>query len=135
VTAAAPIEVPVAVAAAVLPPMAVETLQTRVEPVIEARVEPVMETRAAPVVEARTQSVAAPVSAAPPPQVDLDTALRESGLLMVTTKADRVAPQPEAEEPSAPRQRRERRPPPADLNAPLMQVETRNKGDADAPPQ
>jgi ribonuclease E len=120
VTAAAPIEVPVAVAAAVAPPMAVEAFQPPPEPVVETRPEPVV----APMVTAPP----------PPPQIDLDSALRESGLMMVTTKADRVLPQVEAEAPAAPRQRRERRPPPADLNAPLMQVETR-KSDAEAPPQ
>jgi len=31
----------------------------------------------------------------------------------------------EPEEPAAPRARRERRPPPADISEPLMQVETR----------
>jgi hypothetical protein len=91
-----------------------------------------------PVVEARPEPVVTPVVAAaappPPPQIDLDAALRESGLMMVTTRADRVVPQVEAEESAAPRPRRERRPPPADLNAPLMQVETR-KGEAEAPPQ
>jgi ribonuclease E len=80
--------------------------------------------------------VAPAVAAAPPPPppalppVDLDAALRDSGLVMIQTKSDRVAQPAEAEEPSAPRQRRERRPPPADLSTPLMQVETRNKGDA-----
>ncbi|HSD44168.1 MAG TPA: Rne/Rng family ribonuclease [Burkholderiales bacterium] len=120
VTAPAPIEVPVAVAAAIAPPMAVEPFQPPPEPVVETRPEPVV----APMVTAPP----------PPPQIDLDSALRESGLMMVTTKADRVLPQVEAEAPAAPRQRRERRPPPADLNAPLMQVETR-KSDAEAPPQ
>jgi ribonuclease E len=60
----------------------------------------------------------------PPPPVDLDSALRESGLVMIQTKADRIAPGVEVEEASAPRPRRERRPPPADLNTPLVQVET-----------
>jgi hypothetical protein len=60
----------------------------------------------------------------PAPPVDLDSALRESGLVMIQTKADRVAPVVEAEETATPRPRRERRPPPADLNAPLVQVET-----------
>lgn len=66
------------------------------------------------------------MAAAPPPapSIDLDSALRESGLVMVQTKADRVAAPVEVEEPTAPRPRRERRPPPPDLNAPLMQVET-----------
>jgi ribonuclease E len=124
VTAAAPIEAqPAAVAAAVVvPPLAAEAMQPSTEPVVEARPEPVV----TPVVAA-----AAPP---PPPQIDLDAALRESGLMMVTTRADRVVPQVEAEESAAPRPRRERRPPPADLNAPLMQVETR-KGEAEAPPQ
>jgi hypothetical protein len=60
----------------------------------------------------------------PPPSIDLDAALRESGLVMVQTKPDHVAPVVEAEETAAPRPRRERRPPPADLNTPLVQVET-----------
>ena len=60
----------------------------------------------------------------PPPSVDLDTALRESGLVMIQTKADRVAPVVEADETATPRPRRERRPAPADLNAPMVQVET-----------
>jgi hypothetical protein len=71
----------------------------------------------------------------PAPPADLDAALRESGLVMIQTKADRVAPVVEAEETAMPRPRRERRPPPPDLNAPLMQVETAHKSDAEAPPQ
>ncbi|MCX7893404.1 MAG: hypothetical protein N2544_13710 [Burkholderiales bacterium] len=57
---------------------------------------------------------------------DLEAVLRDSGLVMVQTRPDRVAatPEPVAEAP-APRVRRERRPPPADLGAPLVQVETR----------
>jgi hypothetical protein len=43
---------------------------------------------------------------------------------MIQTRADRAEAPIAAEEPAAPRPRRERRPPPADLNAPLMQVET-----------
>jgi ribonuclease E len=98
----------------------------------------------APVAEAAAPYAAAPVViAAPPPPppappappADLDTALRESGLVMIQTKADRVAPQVDVEQPPAPRPRRERRPPPADLNAPLMQVETAHKSDTEAPPQ
>jgi len=98
-----------------------------------------------PVAEAAAPFVAAPVViAAPPPQppaaptappADLDTALRESGLVMIQTKVDRAAPLVEVEQPPAPRPRRERRPPPADLNAPLMQVETAHKSDTEAPPQ
>ncbi len=78
--------------------------------------------RPAPVAAAapREPSAAPP----PPPAVDLDAALRESGLVMIQTKADRVAPAPEPEEALAPRPRRERRPPPADLDAPMVQVET-----------
>jgi ribonuclease E len=121
VTTAAPIEAPVAVAAAVVVrPMEAEAIQPSPEPVVETRPEPVV----TPVVAAAPQ----------PLQIDLDAALRESGLMMVTTRADRVVSQVEAEETVAPRPRRERRPPPADLNAPLMQVETR-KGEAETPPQ
>jgi len=127
VTAALPIEAPVAVAAAM--PIMVEAVQPRPEPATEAA--PPL--AAAPVVVAAPPPPP-PASPAPPP-ADLDTALRESGLVMIQTKADRVAPQAEVEQPPAPRPRRERRPPPADLNAPLMQVETARKSDTEAPPQ
>jgi len=109
-------------------------------PVFAEAVQP----RPAPVAEAAAPFVAAPVVIAPPPppppappapSADIDTALRESGLVMIQTKADRVAPLGEVEQPPAPRPRRERRPPPADLNAPLMQVETAHKSDTEAPPQ
>jgi hypothetical protein len=121
-----PIEAPVAVAMAM--------------PIIAEAVQP----RPAPVAEAAAPFAAAPVAiAAPPPPppaprappADLDVALRDSGLVMIQTKADRVAPQVEVEQPAAPRPRRERRPPPEDLNAPLMQVETARKSDTEAPPQ
>jgi ribonuclease E len=77
----------------------------------------------------------APVPA-PAPKVDLDGALRDSGLVLIETRADRVrASAPEAEAPQAPRPRRERRPPPPDLNVPMMQVETHDKSEGDAPPR
>lgn len=81
--------------------------------------------------------IAPVVAAAPPPPapVDLDAALRDSGLVMIQTKADRVAQPAETEEPSAPRPRRERRPAPADLNTPLKQVETRKSEGETVPPQ
>jgi hypothetical protein len=45
---------------------------------------------------------------------------------MVETSAQRLASAPaEVEAPAGPRVRRERRPRPADINEPLMQVETR----------
>lgn len=125
-TAALPIEAPVTVAAAM--------------PIIAEVVQP----RPAPVAETATPFAAAPVGvAAPPPPpparpappADLDTALRDSGLVMIQTKADRVVPPVEADQPPTSRPRRERRPPPADLNAPLMQVETAHKSDTEAPPQ
>jgi ribonuclease E len=92
----------------------------------------------APAPVARPETVpAAPreTFAAPPPPIDLDATLRESGLVMIQTKADRVVEQVEAEEPQSSRPRRERRPPPADLDTPLKQVETTRKSDAEAPPQ
>ena len=71
---------------------------------------------------------------APPPQADLDTALRASGLVMIETSRDKVqAAAPPLEEAQVPRARRERRPPPPDLDTPLQQVET-HKGDGESPP-
>jgi ribonuclease E len=67
----------------------------------------------------------------PPPPVDVGDALRDSGLVMIETSREKVRVEAPAEEPPAPRARRERRPPPADLDAPLQQVETR-KGDGGA---
>jgi ribonuclease E len=111
-----PAEVP---AAAAVAPVAAEAFERRPEPAFEPRPAPVAEPRPEPIARE-------PVMASPPPapQVDLDSALRESGLVMIQTKADRIPTPVEIEEPPAPRPRRERRPPPADLNAPLMQVET-----------
>lgn len=105
---------PVAAAAS---PFLVETA-----PIAEAappRTEPAP--RQEPVPATPRETFAAPP---PPPSVDLDAALRESGLVMIQTKADRVAPAVEAEETATPRPRRERRPAPADLDAPMMQIET-----------
>jgi ribonuclease E len=69
----------------------------------------------------------------PAPQLDVDRALRESGLVMIETSREKVQAPPPAEEAQAPRARRERRPPPPDLDVPLQQVETR-KSDSEAPP-
>jgi ribonuclease E len=115
VTAAAAAAAPAVTAAA-------EAFERRPEPVVEPRPAPVVEPRPEPIV--RETVTAAPPPPPPAPQADLDSALRESGLVMIQTKADRVTAPVEVEEPAAPRARRERRPPPADLNAPLMQVET-----------
>jgi len=75
------------------------------------------------------------VTAAPAPQPSLDEVLKESGLVMIETQAGKAQPvaAPSGEE-EAPveRPRRERRPPPPDLNQPLEQVETRHK-DEDQP--
>lgn len=62
------------------------------------------------------------------PQVtvaDLDRAIRESGLQLVETRGEaKVELPPEPEFVPA---KRERRPPPADMSAPLVQVETQKK--------
>ncbi len=62
------------------------------------------------------------------PQVtvaDLDRAIRESGLQLVETRGDaKVELPPEPEFVPA---KRERRPPPADISAPLVQIETQKK--------
>jgi ribonuclease E len=78
--------------------------------------------------------VAVRVPVPPPPSpVDIDRALRETGLVMIETSRDKVQPAVPVEEAQAPRARRERRPPPADLDTPLQQVETR-KSDSESPP-
>ena len=65
--------------------------------------------------------VAAPKPA--PAPVDLERVLQDSGLVLIQTDRSRAVPvAAEAEAPAAPRQKRERRPPPA--AEPLMQVET-----------
>lgn len=109
-------------AAAAAAPFFVETA-----PIVEAvPPQPEPAPRPEPVAAAPLETFIAPPPPPPPPAppVDVDSALRESGLVMIQTKADRVAPVVEAEETAAPRTRRERRPPPEDLNAPLVQVET-----------
>ncbi|HUL93727.1 MAG TPA: Rne/Rng family ribonuclease [Burkholderiales bacterium] len=66
----------------------------------------------------------APVAPAPrePDPAEIERALRDSGLEMVQTRAPSPAePAPEAEFVPA---KRERRPPPSDINEPLVQVET-----------
>jgi len=63
------------------------------------------------------------------PQPSLDDALRQSGLVLIETSAEkaRTVPMAADEPPPAPRAPRERRPPPADIDAPLQQVETRKE--------
>ena len=60
-----------------------------------------------------------------PAPIDLDRVLKESGLQLVETKPG-VAPELPPEPQFVPA-KRERRPPPADLNLPLEQVETYKK--------
>jgi hypothetical protein len=63
-----------------------------------------------------------PAPPAAPDPAEIDRALRESGLEMIQTRADRqAAPSPEPEFVPA---KRERRAPPPDLAEPLVQVET-----------
>jgi ribonuclease E len=125
-------------AAAMAPPSA---LAPRFEPVEEHRGpppvperEPLPELRTlppAPLVEPLREARAAPPApAAPPPQPDLDTVLRESGLIMIETAHDKVRETEPVTEEQPLRPRRERRPPPPGVNEPLEQVETRS---ADAP--
>jgi len=79
----------------------------------------------------------AEVSKEPPgvSQLDIDTALRASGLVMIETDRDKVSYTATEDEPVAPRVRRERRPPPPDLDQPLMQIETRTSENDTAPPR
>jgi len=59
------------------------------------------------------------------PAVDIGRALEESGLVMVKTRSDVPVEMPP--EPEFKPAKRERRPPPADLNAPMQVVETVKK--------
>ena len=87
------------------------------------------ELSAAPAPVKSAPEAPAPVKSAPetlaprePDPAEIERALRESGLEMVQTRASRPAePSPEAEFVPA---KRERRPPPPDINEPLVQVET-----------
>lgn len=69
-----------------------------------------------------------------PPPVNVDDALRDSGLVMIETSRDKVRADAPVDEAPVPRARRERRPPPSDLETPLQQVETR-KSDGGPTPQ
>jgi ribonuclease E len=90
----------------------------------------------APVAEFRVPVEPAPVAAERPAfaaprtedPVAIERALRDSGLELVQTRSSAQAePQPEPEIVPV---KRERRPPPSDLNVPLEQVETGRKEDA-----
>jgi ribonuclease E len=90
------------------------------EPVASATPEP-----GVPAIPEAPAVVPAPTATVVAAAMSIESALKDSGLVMVETSAERVASMPvEVEEPAAPRVRRERRPPPPDLNEPLMQVET-----------
>jgi ribonuclease E len=106
-------------------PVAVVTppVQAAAPPSVQALAPPTMPASAPPVM----QAVAPPaVPAAVAPAVDLDQALRESGLVLIETDRARVDVSPAATEAvPMPRARRERRPPPAGLDEPMVQVETK----------
>jgi len=87
---------------------------------------------AAPAAPERAREARPP--APPPPQIDVDSALRESGLVMIETSRDKAQAAAPMEEIQAPRVRRERRPPPPDLDTPLQQVETTRKSDSESQP-
>jgi hypothetical protein len=99
------------------------------EPVAaERRPEPVHEPLSAEPGWRDEQPRAMPSAPPPPPPPNLDAVLRDSGLVMIETVRG-SAPEPEREEaPQAPRPRRERRAPPAGLDEPLEQIETRGDG-------
>jgi ribonuclease E len=116
-------------AAAVPPAPAAGAVTAVVAPVFDTpREAPI----AAPVAPERAREVRAP--APPPPQIDVDSALRESGLVMIETSRDKAQAAAPVEEVQAPRVRRERRPPPPDLDTPLQQVETTRKSDSESQP-
>jgi len=110
-------------------PVVVETA-----PVAAAPVQPVYvpEPASAPVPVSTPAYVPTPapvvvtaVAAPAAPAVDIGRALDESGLVMVKTRSNVQAEMPP--EPEFKPAKRERRPPPADLNAPMQVVETVKK--------
>jgi ribonuclease E len=89
----------------------------------------------APVPAALRAERAPEVGRAPlPPRIDPDSALHDSGLVMIETSRDKIQAPQSLEEQQLPRARRERRPPPAGLDTPLQQVETRKSDGETAPP-
>ena len=97
---------------------------------------PVRSLEAQPPPKVVSEAAAAPASKEAPrvSQPDIDMALRASGLVMIETDREKVSIATTEDEPAAPRVRRERRPPPPDLDQPLMQVETRTtESDAATP--
>ena len=70
--------------------------------------------------------VASPVSPAPrePDPAEIERALKESGLELVQTRSGATVDSAMESEPKFVPAKRERRPPPADLDEPLVQVET-----------
>jgi hypothetical protein len=87
---------------------------------------PVGEPEPAPAMRERAPEPPAPAPAQDP--VEIERALERSGLQLVQTKPG-VQAEPPVESEFVPA-RRERRPPPAELDQPLVQVETRKE---DAP--
>ena len=110
-------------------PVMAESLQTpRFEPTPEPRAP---ERAAEPASERMPEPAPAPVYSAPPPMpapapaapaVDVERALKDSGLVQVQTRADVKAELPP--EPEFRPAKRERRPPPTDLSTAMQQVET-----------
>jgi hypothetical protein len=73
--------------------------------------------------------VAATVSPAPrePDPAEIERALKESGLELVQTRSGTTVGSATESEPKFVPAKRERRPPPPDLDEPLVQVETGNE--------
>jgi hypothetical protein len=92
-------------------PVAAPAEMPAVRETVRAEVPPVRETTPAP----RPQ----------PPAVDIGEALKQSGLELVETRSGAQATLPE--EPEFVPVKRARRPPPASLGEPLVQVETRSE--------
>jgi len=128
-TPGARVEITAPEPAAELPPVAAAIPEPIREPITAQTAEPMIE----PVAEPKATTAPEVVASAPPPPetvvapaMTIESVLKGSGLVMVETSAQRGASAPEeVEAPAAPRVRRERRPPPADVNEPLKQVETR----------
>ena len=99
-------------------------LESGAEPALATELRP---SQATPAAEPQRE---APAPLPPPaPVINVDEALKQSGLVMVQTDPSRAgsAPEPGVEPAPAPRPRRERKPAAPKADEPLMQIETRRE--------
>ena len=126
VSADTPVPAPAAAQPSLFPAPAPREREPAHEPVMAAHEQDSPQLHSTPTVPAKHETP--PEPRAPDP-VDIERELQESGLQMVQTRPGAVAePEPVPEFEPVPA-KRDRRPPPTELNEPLIQVETGRKED------